>query len=83
MKYEELKQIMSKYMKWYCAYRFLQDSIISYLEWLRIKDTKRKSEMLCNDLRVARYLLESWKKSKALEQYKTVKDCIYFLNKIA
>ena len=76
MKKEDIKKTLISYLEGRTAYSLLEDRITDYLEWKKLENVKLKRDMICNDMRGAKFLIDSWKISDWIRQYEFVRDYV-------
>ena len=81
MNFEDTKKAMVKYCTNEASYSYLKDKITDYIEHLNTENQTQKIDMVCNDLFIARSMLEQGNTYWAIAKYNFVKNYLLTLNK--
>ena len=81
MNFEETKKAMVKYCTNEGSYSYLKDKITDYIENTNTDNQTQKIDMVCNDLFIARSMLEQGNTYWAIAKYNFVKNYLLTLNK--
>lgn len=81
MNFEDTKKAMASYCTNTADYSYLKDKITDYIESINTENQTQKIDMVCNDLFIARSMLEQGNTYGAIAKYNFVKNYLLTLNK--
>lgn len=76
---QELEKNIANYFKGLCSYSYLQEKITDYIEKKNLKNETMKINMVMNDARTGKTMLENWNIEQAQNMLDFIKHTLLFI----